>query len=52
MEDLLYEMFYNGLYDEVMQKTKELREKDPYSDFDTLVKKAYEIIKKKYGGVA
>jgi hypothetical protein len=56
-EDFLYEIYYSGLYEEVMEYVGKLREKDPYSDFETIVERAYSEIKKlkelkENGGIA
>lgn len=56
-EDFLYEIYYSGFYDEVMEYVGKLREQDPYSDFETIVERAYSEIKKikelkENGGIA
>ena len=46
VEDLLYEIYYSGLYDQVLELTGELTETDKYrhTEFGTRLKIAYEKV--------
>lgn len=46
LEDLLYDIYNEGLYDEVMDLYPKIRQREPYKEVEEVYQICYEIIKK------